>query len=109
MQEKYISVDGHNIRYLESGSSSKKLVLLHGLGGYAERWRNIIPYLSEKYHVFVPDLIGYGKSDKPSVDYTVELFVRFTFDFINALGLRKTNLMGTSLGGQVAVECAATQ
>ncbi len=109
MEEKYVTVDGYNIRYLESGSSSKKLVLLHGLGGYAERWRNIIPYLSEKYHVFVPDLIGYGKSDKPSVDYTVELFVRFTFDFIDALGLRKTNLIGTSLGGQVAVECAATQ
>jgi len=109
MQEKIVTVNGYKVRYLEDGSSDQNLVLLHGLGGYAERWRNVIPYLSKKYHVFAPDLIGYGKSEKPSVDYTMELFVKFTFDFIDSIGVSKTNLIGTSLGGQVVVECTSTQ
>lgn len=109
MEEKFIKVGDYKIRYLEEGCSDQNLILLHGLGGYAERWRNVMPYLSKKYHLFAPDLIGFGQSDKPSVDYTMELFIKFTFEFLEAVGIKKTNMMGTSLGGQVVVECAATQ
>lgn len=109
MEEKHATVNGYKIRYLEAGSSDQNLILLHGLGGYAERWRNSIPYLSKKYHVFAPDLIGYGQSDKPSLDYTLDLFTKYTFGFIDAIGLERANMIGTSLGGQIVVECAAAQ
>jgi pimeloyl-ACP methyl ester carboxylesterase len=109
MKEKFTTVNRFNIRYLEDGNFDRNLVLLHGLGGYAERWSNLLPYLSKKYHIFVPDLIGYGQSDKPSVDYTPEFFTKFVFDFMETLGIKKTCIIGTSLGGQIAAECAATQ
>jgi pimeloyl-ACP methyl ester carboxylesterase len=109
MDEKFVTINRNKIRYLEDGKSHKNLILLHGLGGYAERWSNIIPFLTKKFHVFAPDMIGYGQSDKPTADYTPEYFVKFVFDFMEAVGIKNTVMMGTSLGGQVVIECAATQ
>ena len=109
MNEKYIKVSGNKIRYLEEGTSKNNIVLLHGLGSHAERWERVIPYLSKKYRVIAPDIIGFGYSDKPSVDYTPEFFVKFVFDFLETLGIDKTVLIGSSLGGQIATDCAATQ
>jgi pimeloyl-ACP methyl ester carboxylesterase len=106
MQEEFIVVEGNKIRYLKSGSSKKNLVLVHGLGASAERWEFIIPKFSKHYSVFVPDLIGFGYSDKPNVDYTTEFFTKFLSSFLQTLGLEKTNIMGSSLGGQIAIEYA---
>lgn len=107
MQTKFADVWGHKIRYLEEGKSDKAIVLVHGLGGSAERWLKVIPLLSPKYRVIAPDVIGFGYSDKPSYDYTIEFFGKFLSAFINTLGLKTTVLVGTSLGGQIAVQCAA--
>lgn len=109
MNEKFITINRNKIRYLEDGSSDQNLILLHGLGGYAERWNNIIPILAKKFHLYVPDMIGYGQSDKPTADYTPEYFARYVFDFMESLGIKNTSMVGTSLGGQVVIECAATQ
>ena len=109
MDEKFVTVNRNKIRYLEEGNSDQNLILMHGLGGYAERWSNVIPLLSKKFHVLAPDLIGHGQSDKPSVDYTPELFEKFVFDFIETMGIKETCMVGTSLGGQIVAECAASQ
>ena len=109
MDEKFVTINRNKIRYLEEGSSDQNLILLHGLGGYAERWSNIIPILAKKFHLYVPDMIGYGQSDKPTADYTPEYFARYVFDFMESLGIKNTSMVGTSLGGQVVIECAATQ
>src|SRR2546426_4274647 len=109
MNEKYIKVSGNKIRYLEEGTSKNNIVLLHGLGSHAERWERVIPYLSKKYRVIAPDIIGFGYSDKPSVDYTPEFFVKFVFDFLETLGIDKTGLICSLLGGQIAFEFAANQ
>ena len=109
MEEKFVTIGANKIRYLEVGGSSKSVVLVHGLGASAERWEYVIPYLSKKYHVIAPDLIGFGYSDKPSVDYTPELFSKFLSDFLNTIGLSKASLVGSSLGGQIVAEYASTQ
>lgn len=109
MEEKFVTIGANKIRYLEGGESSKNVVLVHGLGASAERWEYVIPYLSKKYHVIAPDLIGFGYSDKPSVDYTPELFFKFLFDFLDSIGLGKVSLVGSSLGAQIVAECAGTQ
>ncbi len=74
MQEKFVSIDGNKVRYLESENSSKTLVLIHGLGASAERWEFVIPSLKEHFKLIVPDFIGFGHSDKPLVDYTPKFF-----------------------------------
>ncbi len=107
MKEHYVTVDGNKIRYLEEGNDGPRVVLIHGLGSQAERWQQIIPYLSKSHRVIAPDLIGFGHSDKPQVDYTPKYFVKFVFDFLEELGISKTIMIGSSLGGQIVAESAA--
>ncbi len=109
ISEEYVKVGENKIRYLVGGGSNGNIVLIHGIGGFAERWSTVIPLLSKKYRVIALDLPGYGYSDKPSIDYTPEFFSKFVFDFLDSIGIRKTNMIGTSLGGQIVVECAITQ
>ncbi len=109
MQERYVTVNGNKIRYLEDGDSKDAIVLLHGLGGMAERWLGVIPFLSKRCRVIAPDLIGYGQSDKPQTDYTPEFFRETMLGFLDALSLHSVSMVGTSLGGEIVAECAATQ
>jgi len=107
VKENFIQVDGNKIRYLETGHSKNTLVLVHGLGASAERWSNTIPYFAKDYHLIVPDLIGFGYSDKPLVDYTTDFFSDFLTKFLDLIGIKKPNILGSSLGGQVAAEYAS--
>ena len=106
MQEKFVKIDDNKIRYLESGSSTRTIVLVHGLGASAERWKYVIPYFNTSYRVIVPDLIGFGYSDKPIADYTPQFFTEFLSKFLKKVGIKKSNIIGSSLGGQISVEYA---
>lgn len=102
VEEKFLKIDGHKIRYLEAGNSKNIIVLLHGLGASAERWLSVIPLFSKNYRVIVPDLIGFGLSDKPHLDYTPDFFSDFLEKFFAQSGIVRPNLIGSSLGGQIA-------
>ena len=104
VKEKFLQIDGNKIRYLESGNSETTLVLIHGLGASAERWDQVIPLFSNEFRVIVPDLIGFGYSDKPLVDYTPEFFSDFLKKFFIESGIKSSNIIGSSLGGQIAAE-----
>lgn len=107
LKEKFADIDGSKIRYLESGSSEKTLVLVHGLGASCERWEHVLPIFKNNFRVIVPDLIGFGQSDKPTVDYTIDFFSEFLEKFLKSLGVDKTSIIGSSLGGQIAAEFAS--
>ena len=107
MEEKSVKVDGHNIRYLIDGKSKKNLLLIHGLGASAERWEHVIPNFAKNYRVIVPDLIGCGQSDKPTVDYTTSYLSEFIKKFLSHIGINKVAIIGSSLGGQIAAEFAS--
>ncbi len=107
VKENFIQVDGNKIRYLESGDSTNTLLLVHGLGASAERWNNVIPNFAKYYRVIVPDLIGFGYSDKPIVDYTPDFFSSFLGKFLDVLEIKRLNMIGSSLGGQIAAEYAS--
>ena len=104
MNEKFITVDENKIRYLESGNSGDTLVLVHGLGASAERWEYVIPHFQEHFRVIVPDLIGFGYSDKPMVDYTTDFFAEFLKKFLEKLEISNPIIIGSSLGGQITAE-----
>jgi len=105
-----IRVHGNRIRYLDYDNveTQKKdtLVLLHGIGASAERWSKVIPYFTDHFRVIVPDIVGFGYSDKPTVEYNIPFFVKFLEDFLNSLGIKKTSIAGSSFGGLVAAEFA---
>ena len=104
MNEKFINIDENKIRYLESGNSDNTLVLIHGLGASANRWEYVIPHFKKNYRVIVPDLIGFGYSDKPLVDYTTDFFSEFLKKFLEKLDIKNPVLIGSSLGGQIIAE-----
>jgi len=107
VEEKFLRIDENDIRYLESGSSKKTLVLIHGLGASAERWEKVIPLFSKHFRVIIPDLIGFGYSDKPLADYTLDFFSSFLEKFFAAANIQNSIVIGSSLGGQIAAEYTA--
>ena len=104
---KEISIYGQKIHYVEAGSGPN-VILLHGLGGSSQVWQFNIGPLAEKYHVFVPDQIGFGKSDKPLVNYRIRTYVDFLDQFCKQLKIDRPTLIGNSMGGWIAAIYAAT-
>src|SRR5256886_14410677 len=106
-EEKTIAVFGQTIHYWDVGWGPG-LVLVHGLGSRKEGdWLPVIAPLSKKYRLLVPDQIGFGKSDKPLLDYKIQTYVDFLNEFLRELKVEKASLMGESLGGWIAALYAA--
>ena len=106
LQENWITVNGLKIRYFESGFKNPRCVLfIHGLGSSSDRWLDIPETLSSNFHTIALDLPGFGKSDKPKTNYTIQFFQEFVQNFMAALGINNgTSLVGHSLGGFIATE-----
>lgn len=97
-------VDGHRIHYLAVGpAEGPAVVLVHGLGGRAEDWLNLAPWLKRAgYRVYMPDLMGYGRSEKPAnYSYSVTDEAGVVIGFMDALGLKQVELGGWSMGGWI--------
>jgi pimeloyl-ACP methyl ester carboxylesterase len=102
-QDKSVTVFGAKINYVEAGDPSKPaVILLHGLGGSTQNWQLTTPAIAQNYHVFVPDQVGFGKSDKPLLKYRVATYVDFLDKFMSELKIEKASLVGNSMGGWVA-------
>jgi pimeloyl-ACP methyl ester carboxylesterase len=103
-------VEGYRVHYYALGpDSGPAVVLVHGLGGRAENWQNLAPYLSKAgYRVYLPDLLGYGQSEKPAgFSYSVPNEVGVVGGFLDALGLKQVDLGGWSMGGWIVQRVAA--
>jgi 4,5:9,10-diseco-3-hydroxy-5,9,17-trioxoandrosta-1(10),2-diene-4-oate hydrolase len=100
----YIDVNGVRARYWQAGQDGPPVVLIHGLGASAEIWSANIGSLATRHRVYVPDLPGFGRTDKPGwMDYSPGAYSRFLLDFMTALGIGRAALVGHSLGGGVAL------
>jgi len=99
--ERTALVFGQRIHYLESGAGPT-IILVHGLGDDAGIWRAIIAPLARRYHVIALDQIGFGRSDKPLLNYRAETLVDFLQEFQRTLHIPRAILVGNSLGGWVA-------
>lgn len=108
---KYIDINGIKTHYHEEGTGVEKIILIHGSGPGVSafaNWRLIIPRLSEaSYHVFAPDIVGFGETDKlPDNQYTVELWVQHLIGFIESVSDEPVYLVGNSMGGALALHVA---
>ncbi len=98
---KEITIYGQKIHYIEAGTGPT-VILLHGLGGSTQMWAPNIGPLAERFHVIVPDQIGFGRSDKPQVNYRVRTYVDFLNQFCKQLKIERASLVGNSMGGWIA-------
>ena len=100
-------IDGGEIFYAVAGEGAPVL-LLHGFGGEIWMWEKQVEALSKRYRLYIPDLLGYGYSDRPKIDYTPSLFIDMIRQFMDQLGVRSASLIGNSMGGGIAWAFALT-
>jgi pimeloyl-ACP methyl ester carboxylesterase len=112
VQSNYVLTPAGRVHYYEAEprvpGGGIPLVLVHGLGDRDESWAPMLKRLKRAgFHVYAPDLLGYGRSPKPADgDYSMEGEAKFVYDFMQALGLQRTHLGGWSMGGWVAMNVA---
>ena len=102
----YIEVNGSNMHYVDEGSGDP-ILFLHGNPTSSYLWRNIIPYMIPKARCVAPDLIGFGKSDKPDIEYRFFDHVKYVEGFIEKMDLKNVTLVmhdwGSALGFHYAM------
>ena len=88
-----ISVNGHEVFYREAGDQAHPTVLLlHGFPTSSHMFRDLIPQLTDHYHLVAPDLPGFGQTKSPpcgGFDYTFDGLARVIEGFTEALGLKR--------------------
>jgi 2-hydroxy-6-oxo-6-(2'-aminophenyl)hexa-2,4-dienoate hydrolase len=107
----FIVVDGVRTHWLEAGEGPP-LVLVHGGGAGADsygNWIDCFPILAQHFRVIAPDMIGFGKTDKPSPDiylYDQPGRNRHLAGFLDAMNLSGVAIVGNSMGGATAIGVA---
>lgn len=98
---------GYSIQYTVQGNG-QPLVLIHGFGASIGHWRQNIPVLAEGgYQVFALDLLGFGGSAKPNIDYSLELWAELLYDFWTEQIAKPTVFIGNSIGALLSLMMVA--
>ena len=107
----YVMVDGIRMHYVDEGpADAEPVLLLHGEPSWSYLYRKMIPILTAAGHrAIVPDLVGFGRSDKPArrEDYTYQRHVDWVCGLLKQLDLRQITLVGQDWGGLIGLRLAA--
>lgn len=101
-----VEIFGSNMAYVDEGQGDP-IMFLHGQPTSSYLWRNIMPFMEGKGRLIAPDLIGFGKSDQPDLDYTYVDHYRYFVEFINKLGLKNITIVGHDWGSALGLDYAA--
>ncbi|BET25978.1 pimeloyl-ACP methyl ester carboxylesterase [Limnobacter thiooxidans] len=100
------TVDGRTVYF--KGGQGPDMVLLHGFGANKENWLALAPRLMRHYTVWVPDLIGFGESDRPAnARFHIAAQAERVVRWLDCLGVKSFHVMGNSMGGYMAGALAA--
>lgn len=92
--------------YYEIHGEGKPLLLIEGLGYSSWMWFKQIPAFSREYKVIVFDNRGVGNTDKPDIEYTIEMMADDAAGLLKVLGEDSAHVLGVSMGGFIAEELA---
>jgi len=101
----------YKIHYVQAGeriAGLPPLILVHGFGASTDHWRKNIEDLQKDFEVWAIDLLGFGRSEKPNIDYSGEIWQNQLADFILDVVGKPAILAGNSLGGYASL-CVAAQ
>jgi pimeloyl-ACP methyl ester carboxylesterase len=99
---------GHIFYKVLGATDAPPIVLLHApsIGASAYEMRKIIGALAQQYRVYAPDLLGFGLSDRPQMDYTAETYVTLCHDFLSSVVGQPATLLASGLSCNYAVMVA---
>ena len=107
----YVEVSGLRVHYIDEGPrNAAPVLLLHGEPSWSYLYRKMIPVISAAGHRCVaPDLIGFGRSDKPTAraEYTYQRHVDWMRGVLEALDLREVTLVCQDWGGLIGLRLVA--
>ncbi|HEY7350944.1 MAG TPA: haloalkane dehalogenase [Ktedonobacterales bacterium] len=107
----YVEVNGVRIHYLDEGpADAEPVLLMHGEPSWSYLYRKMIPIITAAgYRAIAPDLVGFGRSDKPAQreDYTYQRHVDWMRGLLEQLDLRRITLVGQDWGGLIGLRLAA--
>ncbi len=107
----YVEVDRLRIHYVNEGPrDAEPVLMMHGEPSWSYLYRKMIPVITAAgYRAIAPDLVGFGRSDKPArrEDYTYQRHVDWMRGFLEALDLKGITLVGQDWGGLIGLRLAA--
>lgn len=109
----YVEIDGMRVHYLDEGPrDGETILLIHGEPTWSYLFRKMIPILvGAGYRVVVPDLVGFGKSDKyeDEAAYSYAMQIESMTAFVKRLDLRGATFFGQDWGGLIGLRVVAAQ
>jgi len=100
-----VKANGIEIFY-EMAGHGPPLTMIMGLGCSSRQWQWMVPRLAESFRVITFDNRGVGRTSKPALEYTTDLFAQDVAALLKELGIGRTHLFGISVGGMIAQKCA---
>ncbi len=100
---KYLNINQYKVAYLDEGQGDT-ILFIHGLSTNSYSFFTLYPLLLNKgYRIIAIDLLGYGKSDKPDLNYTIFSHRDVLATFMKSLKIKKVNLVGHSMGSAIGM------
>lgn len=102
----FVTVNGIRLHYLDWGGNGENLLFLTGAGDTAHVFDAIAPRFTDRFRVLALTRRGFGDSDKPESGYDVPTLTDDVNGFLNALKIKRVNLVGHSAGGNEMISFA---
>lgn len=104
MQEEKTVINGLAVNF-KIGGEGKPLLILHGWGSRSDKWQRVGELLAKsQIKTIIPDLPGFGKSQKPSISWGLGDYCDFLENFVSQINLDNFYLLGHSFGGALAAK-----
>jgi pimeloyl-ACP methyl ester carboxylesterase len=104
MKDGFVTTGAHGRTHYLEGGSGAPIILMHSNGHSAYEYEDVLPILSKKYRAIAVDYPGHGDSEPLRRHYSVGDYADFIVAFMDALGLKTASVMGSSIGGAVAID-----
>ena len=101
-----IAIREREIEYVDFGAGDEVILFIHGLGAAWQTWLENLPFFARTHRVIALDLPGFGRSQMPKDDISIEFYGQIVVEFCQALGLEGITVVGNSMGGFIGAELA---
>ena len=102
-QSRYIKIYESHMHYIDTLGEKPIVLFVHGQPTWSYMWRKVIPHLEENFRVIAVDLIGYGLSGKPIIEYTPKDQISYLTRFIQNLDLKNVSLVMHDWGSYIGL------